>query len=118
MSFVDSIVNYFRTSKAELEKVSWPSRNDTVRYSALVVAITIVTGVFFTALDFGLHETVESVLSRKTGGTATQTEEIPVTTTSTPTTPASSPAVEAVTPKGLPADVKVEALPTTPAPVK
>lgn len=119
MSLVESIVNYFRTSKAELEKVSWPSKNDTIRYSALVVGITVITAVFFAALDLGLHKTVESVLARKT--TEQTTQEIPLTTsTSTPDTSAAvgTPAIQATTPDGKPAQVEVETLPTTPSPLK
>ncbi len=42
---------YFRESKEELEKVSWPSRSLTLKYSLLVVAITVLMAAFFGGLD-------------------------------------------------------------------
>ncbi len=35
------LVQYLRESKEELEKVAWPSRRDTVRYSLLVIGISV-----------------------------------------------------------------------------
>lgn len=108
MSFTESVTAYFRTSKAELEKVTWPSKNDTIRYSSLVVAITIVTALFFAALDLGLVKTVEALLAKK--AVPQNQVEIPVTPITEPSV--GSPDVEAVTPSGAPADVQVETLPT------
>ncbi len=108
MSFIDSTTTYFRSAKAELEKVSWPSQNDTIRYSTLVVGITLVTAVFFAALDFGLHKTVESLIAKRTAP-QTSTNNTVNTAPFIPT-----PAVEATTPSGAPADVKVETLPVIP----
>jgi preprotein translocase SecE subunit len=42
---------YFREAKEELEKVSWPSRSLTLKYSILVVAITVLMAAFFGGLD-------------------------------------------------------------------
>jgi preprotein translocase SecE subunit len=49
------IYRYFRESKEELEKVSWPSREDTIRYSGLVIGVVIVMGAFFAGLDWALN---------------------------------------------------------------
>lgn len=47
-------VQYFRESKEELEKVTWPTRQTTIRYSLLVVAVSVGVGLLFAALDSGL----------------------------------------------------------------
>jgi len=46
---------YLRESKEELEKVTWPTRRETVRYSVLVIAVSIVVGAFFAGLDWALN---------------------------------------------------------------
>jgi preprotein translocase SecE subunit len=49
------IYRYFRESKEELQKVTWPSRQDTIRYSTLVVVVVVGMGAFFAALDWALN---------------------------------------------------------------
>lgn len=52
---VKSAATYLRESKEELEKVTWPTRKETVRYSVLVIAVSIVVGAFFAGLDWALN---------------------------------------------------------------
>ncbi len=49
-----NILTYLRQSKEELEKVSWPSRDTTIRYSLLVVGTTVVLSATLALLDGGL----------------------------------------------------------------
>jgi len=53
MTLVEKISDYLRSSKAEMFKVSWPSRRDTLRYSALIIGISVIVAVFFASLDLG-----------------------------------------------------------------
>lgn len=52
----NALFRYLRESKEELEKVTWPSRQDTNKYALVVIGISIGLGVFFFLLDivFGL----------------------------------------------------------------
>ncbi len=103
---ITSLVNYLRSAKAELEKVSWPSRQETMRYSVLVCAVCIVTAVFFAALDFGLGFGVDQLLGVKGGA-----QTAPATTPQ-PVTPDLAPSVEAIdSVTGQPIDVNVKTLP-------
>ncbi|RJQ13844.1 preprotein translocase subunit SecE [Candidatus Parcubacteria bacterium] len=45
-------VNYLRDVKIELKKVNWPSRSETLRYTFIVVGISLATALFLGALDF------------------------------------------------------------------
>jgi preprotein translocase SecE subunit len=49
---MDKIINYFITAKEELLKVIWPSQKDTIRYSLLIIAMSIAVAAFFGLLDF------------------------------------------------------------------
>jgi len=114
MNIFDRIILYFRSSYAELKKVSWPSRKDTVRYSTLIVVVSVVVAVFFMVLDKGLQRGIETILANKhvTSAPQTGTQTVPA---GTPDTSASPIDVQAVTPQGTPASVKVTPVPTTPA---
>jgi preprotein translocase subunit SecE len=88
MRIVSSIVNYLRSSRAELQKVTWPSRKDTIRYSALVLSVSVIVAVFFAALDYGLGTLVTVAFSSRQ---AAQTEQQPAETPTTVPTPTPAP---------------------------
>lgn len=56
------VVKYFREAKVELEKVSWPTRKDTVKYSVLVFMLSLATAAFIGVLDFGLSQALEQLI--------------------------------------------------------
>jgi len=45
-------IRYFQEAKEELEKVSWPSREMTIRYSAYVIGISVAVAALIAALDW------------------------------------------------------------------
>ncbi len=57
-------VKYFREARMELEKVSWPSRKDTIMYSSIVLILSLATAVFIGALDLGLSKGLEFLISK------------------------------------------------------
>ncbi len=76
MNPAKQLVAYVRSSKAELEKVAWPTKQDVFRYSTLIVVVSLVAAVFFALLDNGLQSGIRAVILRKA----------PVTATTEPTT--------------------------------
>ena len=48
------IISYFRESKEELEKTSWPTQKETIRYTVATIAVTALMAVLFALLDAGL----------------------------------------------------------------
>ena len=55
-------VKYFRESKEELEKVSWPSRKDTTRYAIMVIVISVAFAIYFGALDWIFNRGLEALI--------------------------------------------------------
>jgi preprotein translocase subunit SecE len=47
-----TIAEYVRGSIEESRKITWPTRKETVRYSVLVIVITIIVAGFFGGLDY------------------------------------------------------------------
>lgn len=45
---------FLKEVRAELEKVVWPTREQTIRYAILVILVAVVTGIFLGGLDYGL----------------------------------------------------------------
>ncbi|MAG11871.1 MAG: preprotein translocase subunit SecE [Parcubacteria group bacterium] len=47
--------DYLKNSVNELKKVSWPTREDTIKYSYIVIIVSLAVAIFFGALDYVLN---------------------------------------------------------------
>lgn len=56
-------IQYLKEARIELGKVTWPTKKETIRYSAIVIAVTVAMAAFFALLDwslnFGLDKLIE-----------------------------------------------------------
>lgn len=103
MNPIAKTFDYFRSARAELEKVTWPSRQEIIRYTALVIGASAILAGFFAALDFGLSTGVNELVKRRAPAAIQNTA--PVVPDLQPA-PASGD-IEAVDASGNPVDVQV-----------
>lgn len=47
-----NILNFLQEVREELNKVVWPTREQTVRYSILVIIVSVVVGALLGGLDY------------------------------------------------------------------
>ncbi|KKR06796.1 MAG: Preprotein translocase, SecE subunit [Parcubacteria group bacterium GW2011_GWC2_39_14] len=53
MSFKEMrLIQYIISSKAELKKVTWPTRKETTKHTLIVIGISLFTAAFLGVLDF------------------------------------------------------------------
>ncbi len=45
-------VSFLKEVREELEKVAWPNREQTIRYTTLVIIVAVAVGVFLGGLDY------------------------------------------------------------------
>lgn len=45
-------IDFIKETRAELRHVSWPTRRQTIAFTILVVAISVVVAVYLGALDY------------------------------------------------------------------
>ena len=57
-----SIVTFFQESRAELRKVTWPTRQETLNLTAAVVVMTVFMAVFLGIVDYVLNFLVKPIL--------------------------------------------------------
>ncbi len=96
-------LNYLRSAKTELQKVTWPSREEIIRYSALVIISCVILAAFFAALDIGLNKGITTLLQNRQGTAQTAPAPTPVVPDIQPT----SNGIEAVDANGKPVNVQV-----------
>lgn len=53
---------YLKESVVELKKIVWPTRTQTRNYTLLVIGLSVVVGIFFSALDFGFSKIIEFII--------------------------------------------------------
>jgi len=46
------LVNFLKDVRVEARKIDWPSRENTIKYSLIVIFICIVTAIYLGLLDF------------------------------------------------------------------
>ena len=61
---MNSLVQYFKDSKLELEKVVWPTRKQTLNHTVLVIGFSVALALFLGLVDFGLSELVKIVVTK------------------------------------------------------
>ncbi len=55
-------LEFLKEAKAELEKVSWPTKEQIIRNTLIVIGISVVTAVFLGTLDYVFSRLAERFL--------------------------------------------------------
>lgn len=63
-TLMQAFINYLRDVRSEMTHVSWPSRAQAIGYTALVIAIVIVTALILGASDFIFTYGLEKIVTR------------------------------------------------------
>lgn len=61
-TYLDQGLQFLREVKMELQKVTWPSRKQTIGSTAVVIILVIIISVFLGVVDLGLSNIVRVVL--------------------------------------------------------
>lgn len=60
---VTRIVEYFKDTRGELRKVTWPTREQATKLTLIVLAVTATMAVFLGALDYVFATLVRLIVS-------------------------------------------------------
>jgi preprotein translocase subunit SecE len=64
MTIFTSIKNYFVGSYAEMRKVTWPTKQQTINYSILVIGLSVGLALFFALLDYAFNSGITFLISK------------------------------------------------------
>lgn len=59
-----SIVQFFRDVRNEMSKVIWPTRSETIRYTAAIIILSLVIAAILGAADLGLLKGLEELINK------------------------------------------------------
>ena len=49
---MNKITTFIKEARVELRKVNWPTREQTIKYTALVVGLSLAVAIFLGTLDY------------------------------------------------------------------
>ncbi len=61
---MSSIFQFFRDVRAEMTKVIWPSRRETIRYTVAIIVFSLVLAAILGAADLGLLKGLEAIIKK------------------------------------------------------
>ena len=56
------IITFLQESRAELKKVRWPTREQTIEYTMAVIVVSIAIAAFLGALDYLFQVAIKKVI--------------------------------------------------------
>ncbi len=62
MDFLRRVQEFVREVVAEFRKVAWPSRQELINSTVVVITVTVVVSLFLGAVDVALARIVERIL--------------------------------------------------------
>ncbi len=62
ISKIKQLISFFKESREELKKVTWPDREEVTSFTVVVVIALIVFSIFLWIVDTGLMELVKVVV--------------------------------------------------------
>jgi preprotein translocase subunit SecE len=58
----DKIINFFNDVAKEMDKVTWPSREELMESTKIVILVTLIIAVFAWVVDFAVSEILKAIL--------------------------------------------------------
>ncbi len=52
---MNKILQFIKEARIELRKVNWPTRAQTIRYTSLVIGVSLAVAAFLGVLDFSFE---------------------------------------------------------------
>ena len=56
------VSQFLREVRAELKRVTWPTRKETIGSTSVVIILVVIVAVFLGLVDLGLHSLIRQIL--------------------------------------------------------
>ncbi len=64
MSILTKVREYFMSVRAEVTRVSWPSRKEVVTFTVLVILLTLTLGIYLGLVDMVLQRLLRLLITK------------------------------------------------------
>jgi len=59
---MNKLITFLKDVRTELKKVSWPSRQETIKLTGVVILVSVIVAAFLGLLDFGFVTLLDRLL--------------------------------------------------------
>jgi preprotein translocase subunit SecE len=59
---MNRLINYFKDTRSEMNHVSWPTREQTINFTVVVMAFAVVVGALLGVFDFAFSFILKSFI--------------------------------------------------------
>ncbi len=56
---MNKISQFLKESRQEIKKVTWPTKEETIRYSAMVIVASLMVAVYLGGIDYIVQEIIK-----------------------------------------------------------
>ena len=61
-NIADTFIDYLKASRAEMQKVKWPTRQETLRQTGVVIALSIIVSLFLGLADVVYQAVLKQII--------------------------------------------------------
>lgn len=61
---MSKIITFLKEAKSEISKVVWPSKEQTLRYTIIVIVFALIISIILGAADYGLVQLLQKIINR------------------------------------------------------
>jgi len=61
---MEQVINFLKETKAEMKHVSWPTKDQTIAFTLLVIAISFIVAFLLGGLDVACKKALELLLAK------------------------------------------------------
>jgi len=65
MNIFDKVINFLKEVRLEAKKVNWPTQKEVLKYTLLVVGVSVVLAIFLGGTDFLFTRVLNWVILQK-----------------------------------------------------
>ncbi len=51
-NLLSKIITFIKEARTELKKVNWPTKQETIKYTLIVIGVSLAVAIFLGGLDF------------------------------------------------------------------
>jgi preprotein translocase subunit SecE len=59
------LVRYLYEAKSELQRTTWPTRQETIKSTLVVIGVSVGVAAFLGGVDFGLSQLLNLLIARR-----------------------------------------------------
>ncbi|MFH1657543.1 MAG: preprotein translocase subunit SecE [bacterium] len=62
MNLPNKSITFLKEVKLEMKKVNWPTKDETIKYTLIVLGMSLTTAIFLGGLDFIFTTIIDKIL--------------------------------------------------------